>query len=50
MMSFLMEAVVIAFTLGMVIGGVVAIHLMQPGRKAGGRRRTQRTGAGTLIP
>jgi hypothetical protein len=49
MMSFLMEAVVIAFTLGAVIGGVVAVHLVQPGKKAGTPRAGQR-GAGALIP
>ena len=30
MMSLLMESVVIAFTLGAVVGGVVAMHLIQP--------------------
>ena len=30
MMSMLMEAVVISFTLGAVVGAVVAMHLMHP--------------------
>ena len=30
LMNLLMESVVIAFTLGAVVGGVVAIHLIQP--------------------
>lgn len=34
MMSLLMEAVIIAFSLGAVIGGVVAMHLMHPRNEA----------------
>ena len=34
MISLLMEAVVIAFSLGAVIGGMVAIQLMQPRKEA----------------
>jgi len=34
MMNLLMEAVVIAFALGAIMGGVVAMHLMHPKKEA----------------
>ena len=42
MFSQLMEAVVIAFSLGAVMGGVVAIHLIRPRKEANAAEQRSR--------
>lgn len=48
MMSLLMESVVISFTLGAVIGAVVAMHLLSPKKESA--KIAEQTREGALEP
>jgi len=48
MMNMLMESVVISFTLGAVIGAVVAMHLMHPEKETS--KQSERSSKEALEP